>query len=1230
MKKIFLLLFAELCCFHNPLFAQPLTVNIQYTTPCNHDGKAWGVVTGGSGPFTYTWNIQPQVGPYYLFYGDTIIGLAGNETISVDVSNGTQIGNYFNLFIPPPFYIYWHYEAAICPNPVLKILDSITGGITPAQVYWILNGVVIDSATDTLQIFSGAPYDLLVVDSNGCSFSTQQQDSSALYGMLPGSNININLTTTTSHCHNGTAIATSSGCIGNCSYSWSNGMTGDSVGGLFPGWYYLTVIDSIGCQSSTSFTIYSTPPALTTNATPTPATCLNNDGAITSYINNAVYPVHYTWNTGDTTAAISNIPSGYYHMTAVDDSGCIGQISSYVASTSPITVSISTTNSSCLAPTGSISLTIGGGTPPYIVTWNTIPQLTGISLTNLFPSIYSFSIVDSVGCIKTGLAQVWTSPPLIASIYAIQPVCPMSNGTANMSVSLPAALTVNYSWNTGDTTPVITGLSQGFYSCTITDTNGCQLTKSVYLNATSPISIGGNIVNTSCIYVNDGSITAIPSGGLPPYSYVWWPSFNTTQTLSGLLPGTYTVTVHDANGCATTQTFYVGYNSTLTCAGTIAGTVYNDLNQNCTIDAGELGIPNQPVYCNGITQFTSATGNFSFTVPPGTYNLIHHGIGYCHELCPSGGISSVTVAASGLAVTDLADTLEAIIDMEVHRVMMSQPIVGASYLFKLLYKNAGTIQWAPSALSSDEGYLPTPVLNPAGASISFPNEWQWSFPAMNPGDVQTVIHTYSVPVSVPISYPLIYRDTITPYPTIDNTPWNNVNYATDLTVASFDPNYKEVEPRGTGANGLISLLDTVFDFTIHFENTGNYMAQKVVVTDTLDSHLNPVTLEPILASHNFVAEIRPGNVLRFTFDNIFLPANSGLASQGYFIYRIHVNNLPQPGWVIKNNAEIFFDYNQPISTNTTINTYCAPVIDSISAAICQGDSFLVSGHYFSTAGAHYITIPGVANCDTIILLSLTMLNPVFTNSSATICLGDTFQFGSNGLISTGIYSDTLQGTNTCDSVSILNLSVLNPVTDSNVASICAGDTFLFGGMQLTLAGVYDDTLAGINSCDSVSVLTLNLSNLNLTITLDSGGLLLHGGNGTMVYWIDCFTHEIVDSTIGNIFTSGMEGAWAAVQFNGVCYDTSNCEGWGGIPSNTKESQFSLHPNPAGSEIFLRYSSDENFQVEFINVLGQIVMQKKNLRNGWFDISNLTPGLYTVRLYSGLTNYRTLLVATGKD
>lgn len=151
---------------------------------------------------------------------------------------------------------------------------------------------------------------------------------------------------------------------------------------------------------------------------------------------------------------------------------------------------------------------------------------------------------------------------------------------------------------------------------------------------------------------------------------------------------------------------------------------------------------------------------------------------------------------------------------------------------------------------------------------------------------------------------------------------NNVKTACGLVTNSYDPNNKTVEPSGVGANGNVSPLTSSYNYTVNFQNTGNAPAFNVFILDTIDSSLDINTLLITGSSHLVSADIIAGNVVKFSFDNIFLPDSTTdeAASHGYVAYRILPNAGLADGTQIKNTAFIYFDFNPAVVTNTTLNT----------------------------------------------------------------------------------------------------------------------------------------------------------------------------------------------------------------------------------------------------------------------------------------------------------------------
>ena len=161
----------------------------------------------------------------------------------------------------------------------------------------------------------------------------------------------------------------------------------------------------------------------------------------------------------------------------------------------------------------------------------------------------------------------------------------------------------------------------------------------------------------------------------------------------------------------------------------------------------------------------------------------------------------------------------------------------------------------------------------------------------------------------------------------DSVPENNVLELDLLVTGSFDPNDKAVSPKGEGVAGHITRADSILNYLIRFQNTGTDTAFTVVVLDTLDIDLDIRTLVPGASSHPYDLNVLDGNILEFRFENIMLPdsnINEPL-SHGFFLYDIHTKpDLPY-FTSFENSAAIYFDFNEPVITNTVVNTLTMPV-----------------------------------------------------------------------------------------------------------------------------------------------------------------------------------------------------------------------------------------------------------------------------------------------------------------
>ena len=298
-------------------------------------------------------------------------------------------------------------------------------------------------------------------------------------------------------------------------------------------------------------------------------------------------------------------------------------------------------------------------------------------------------------------------------------------------------------------------------------------------------------------------------------------------------------------------------------------------------------------------------------------------------------------------------------------------------------------------------------------------------------------------------------------------------------VCAYDPNDKLVTPDRPDS---LALLDEPLIYTIRFQNTGNDIADDVVVADTMDTNLDMSTFYVLDNSHpdQLQVLIDPDNehIVNFQFKNIFLPdsISNEPGSHGFITYSISpVEGLPADT-EITNTAHIFFDFNPAIVTNTTsstlVDSFPPPLEDvrtTVSRVICQGESH----EGYTEAGEYEDIFPLAVGVDSIRLLKLFTLEATNNIIDKVICDGDSY----DGYTEAGIYRDTIP-VGPCSNIQQLNLEVIDRHETYEQISLCAGDSY----MGYSGAGVIVENLRSVNNCDSIHVIELITSGETVMIS----------------------------------------------------------------------------------------------------------------------------------------------------
>jgi hypothetical protein len=241
---------------------------------------------------------------------------------------------------------------------------------------------------------------------------------------------------------------------------------------------------------------------------------------------------------------------GTYNVTVTDANGCTATGNATITQPAVLVASaVVDTNVSCNGGNNGVATASAtGGTLPYSFLWNN--GATTATANGLLAGNYTVTITDANGCTDTESITI-SEPTAVAASISLNNII-NCNGGANGALSASATGGTGlytYAWSNGGTSSLITGLTAGVYTVTVTDANGCTDTSS--FNLTEPTLLIASIPSlndVSCFGGNDGNATADATGGTLPYSFLW-SNGNTAALNTSLVAGTYTVTVTDANGC---------------------------------------------------------------------------------------------------------------------------------------------------------------------------------------------------------------------------------------------------------------------------------------------------------------------------------------------------------------------------------------------------------------------------------------------------------------------------------------------------------------------------------------------------------------------------------------------------------------------------------------------------------------------------------------------------------
>ena len=334
-------------------------------------------------------------------------------------------------------------------------------------------------------------------------------------------------------------------------YLWDNAIDTNHITNQSAGTYIITVTDDAGDTIRTMFDIIQPDKILVGSQASNPDCYNDNTGDLMLNISNGIPPFSYIWNTGETTANISNLYAGIYKVTVTDSSGCKQTHSKAILQPGHIVIDAQITNIGCSgAGSGSINLYVSGGTPGYNYLWSN--DSVTANITGLSTGSYDVSVTDNNGCLQTGTYTITTTETVNASAGNDKEICP---GT---EVSLTASGGDYYLWSTGDKTAKINVAPLVTTSYIVdVEKNGCRDkdTVTVIADSANCFTIDVDVQYTVCGH-SDGSATLTITGGTAPFS-ILWSTGDTAMSITGYPAGNYNVQVKDALNNVLYKTFSI-------------------------------------------------------------------------------------------------------------------------------------------------------------------------------------------------------------------------------------------------------------------------------------------------------------------------------------------------------------------------------------------------------------------------------------------------------------------------------------------------------------------------------------------------------------------------------------------------------------------------------------------------------------------------------------------------
>lgn len=498
---------------------------------------------------SFSWNlagVPPGNYNFFITYTDNGCPLSSKQTMA-----------YTIIVLPDPAITYALVTPATC---VKKAVFNMTPSGTPSP--WTISIYQSSSLVHTFPGLTGTQQDSLypgiyifrVTNANGCF-----KDTNIVIAPPPAIIPSVSMVQPVCNGGNdGSITVTATGGLPNYYYAIDAGAysSNNVFTNLAAGTYTLHIRDSNQCVKDTIVNL-SQPTAINANITFVQPPCnYFTSGVITVNAYNGVAPYQYALGTGpfSSTNTYSGLSAGSYLIHIKDANNCTKDTLFVLKDSIYVHVNATITNILCNGDnTGAVLLTAFGGTSPYQYKLGTGSLGSSGNFPNLPAGTYNFHIEDVRQCyLDTVITLTQPSPITSTSVVTNVQCYNMSNGGITTTAS-GGVSPYTYAIGTGaySSTNVFNGLPAGTYTIHIKDANNCIKDTSITITQPTLLQITNvAMVMPTCNAFTDGTFTVTATGGVTPYTYaVGSGSYGSSNVLTGLAAGTYTLHVKDANNC---------------------------------------------------------------------------------------------------------------------------------------------------------------------------------------------------------------------------------------------------------------------------------------------------------------------------------------------------------------------------------------------------------------------------------------------------------------------------------------------------------------------------------------------------------------------------------------------------------------------------------------------------------------------------------------------------------